>query len=90
MTGKITRHSPTDTFPDIMRRMASQFDVVIRRCNFKRKPYLFDEGSVVLSFAFLFEDMLGAGVVLLGDTSGACCDVERLPFGTRNSVVGEA
>ena len=56
----------------------------------KRKPYLFDEGSAVLSFAFIFEDMLGAGAVLLGDASGARCGGERLPFGTRNSVVGEA
>ena len=56
----------------------------------KRKPYLFDEGSVVLSFAFLFEYMLGAGAILLEDASGACCGVERLPFGTRNSMVGEA
>ena len=56
----------------------------------EKKPYLFDEGSAMLSFAFLFEDMLGTGAALLRDASGACCGVERLPFGTRNSVVGEA
>lgn len=56
----------------------------------KRKPYLFDEGSIILSFAFPFEDVLGMGAALLGDASGACCDIERLPFGTRNSDVGEA
>ena len=56
----------------------------------KRKPYLFDEGSVVLSFAFLFEDTLDTGAVLLGDASGARYGVERLPFGSRNSVVGKA
>ena len=56
----------------------------------KEKPYLFDEGSAVLSFAFLFEEVLGAGAALLGDASAARCDVERLPFGTRNSAVGEA
>ena len=53
----------------------------------KRKPYLFDEGSATLSFAFLFEVVLGVGAALLGDASDARCDVERLPFGTRNSVV---
>jgi len=55
----------------------------------KRKPYLFDEGSDVLSFAFRFKDMVSAGAVLLGDASGARYGVERLPFGTQNSVVGE-
>ena len=55
-----------------------------------KKSYLFDEGSAVRSFAFLFEDLLGVGTALLGDTSGACCGVERLPFGARNSAVGEA
>ena len=45
------------------------------------KSYLFDEGSAVLSFAFLFEDVLGAGTALLGHASGAHCGVERLPFG---------
>ena len=61
--------------------MTSRFDVVTRGHILKRKPYLFDEGSVVLSFAFLFEDVLGAGTTLLGDASGARCGVERLPFG---------
>ena len=61
-----------------------------RRRIFKRKPYLFDEGFAVLSFAFLFEDVLGTGAALLGDASGAHCGVERLPFGARNSAVGEA
>ena len=56
----------------------------------KRKPYLFDEGSAVLSFAFLFEDVPGVGAARLGDASGAYCGAERLPFGTRNGVVGEA
>ena len=51
-----------------------------RRHIFKRKPYLFDEGSAVLSFAFLFEDELGAGAALFVDASGARCGVERLPF----------
>ena len=64
----------------------SQFDATAR--GHDHKPYLFDEGSVVLSFAFLFEDLLGAGAVLLGDASGACRGVGRLPFGARNSAVG--
>ena len=73
-----------------MRRMTSQFDVATRRHIFKRKPYLFDEGFAVLSFAFLFKDVLGAGTALLEDASGARCGVERLPFGARNSAMGEA
>ena len=57
---------------------------------FKGKLYLFDEGSAVLSFAFLFEDVPDMGAALLGDASGAYCGADRLPFGTRNGVVGEA
>ena len=55
-----------------------------------KKPYLFDEGSAVLSFAFLFEDFLGAGAALLGDASGVRSGVGRLPFRARDSAVGEA
>ena len=44
----------------------------------------------MLSFAFLFKDAPVMGAALLGDASRACCSAERLPFGTRNSVVGEA
>ena len=36
----------------------------------KGKLYLFGEGSVILSFSFLFEDVLGTGTALLGDDSG--------------------
>ena len=66
----------------------SQFDLTTR--GHDQKPYLFVEGSAVLSFAFLFEDLLGAGAALLGDASGARRGVGRLPFGARNSAVGEA
>ena len=47
----------------------------------RRKAYLFDEGYAILSFAFLFDDVLGTGTALLGDAFGARCGVERLPFG---------
>ena len=43
-------------------------------------PYLFDEGSVVSLFAFLFEGLPGMGAALLGDTLGAAWRVERFPF----------
>ena len=58
-----------NAFPDKTQRIMSQFDVTAR--GMIKKPYLFDEGSTVLSFVFLFEDLLGAGAALLGDASGA-------------------
>ena len=49
-------------------------DSVTLQCDsqgaYLKKPYLFDEGSAVLSFAFLLEDLLGADAALLGDASG--------------------
>ena len=43
-------------------------------------PYLFDKGSAVSSFAFLFEGLLGVGAALFGDASGTAWHAERLPF----------
>ena len=54
------------------------------------KPYLFDEGLVMSSFAFLFDGLLGVGTALSGVASGAARCAERLPFGARDSAVGEA
>ena len=52
-------------------------------------PYLFDEGLAVSSFAFLFEGLPGVGAALFGVASGATWRAERLPFGARDSAVGE-
>ena len=52
--------------------------------------YLFDEGPTVSSFAFLLEGSPGVGDALFGDTPGAAWRAERLPFGARDSAVGEA
>ena len=54
------------------------------------KPYLFDKGSTGPSFAFLFEGLPGVGAALFGVASGATWRAERLPFGARDSAVGEA
>ena len=51
--------------------------------NIFTNPYLFDEGPTVSSFAFLFEGLPGVGAALFGVA-------ERLPFGARDSAVGEA
>ena len=48
--------------------------------NIFANPYLFDEGSAVSSFAFLFEGLPGAGGALFGDAPGAAWHAERLPF----------
>ena len=43
-------------------------------------PYLFDEGSAISSFAFLFEGLSGTGAVLFRDAPGAARCTEYLPF----------
>ena len=48
--------------------------------NIVADPYLFDEGSVVLSSAFLFDNLSGAGAALLRDAFGVAWRAERLPF----------
>ena len=53
------------------------------------KPYLFDDGSDVSSLAFLFESLPSAGTALFGIASGEGWRVECLPFGARDSAVGE-
>ena len=55
-----------------------------------KEPYLFEDGSDVSSLAFLFESLLGAGAALFGVASGAGWHAEHLPFGARDSAVGEA
>ena len=39
--------------------------------NIVANPYLFDEGSAVSLFAFLFEGLPGVGAALFGDAPGA-------------------
>ena len=58
--------------------------------NIFANPYLFDEGPIVSSIAFLFEGLPGAGAALFGVDPGVAWRVERLPFGARDSAVGEA
>ena len=48
--------------------------------NIFANPYLFDEGSAVSLFAFLFEGLPGVGAALLGDATGIAWRAERLPF----------
>ena len=42
------------------------------------------------SYTFLFEGLLGVAAALCGVASGAARRAERLPFGARDSAVGEA
>ena len=67
----------------------SQLDVTAKK-SIVTNPYLFKEGPVVSLFAFLFEGLPGAGVALSGDAPEAARRAERLPFGARDSAVGEA
>ena len=41
-------------------------------------------------FAFLFEGLPGVGAALFGVASGVAWRTEHLPFGARDSAVGEA
>ena len=45
---------------------------------------------MLFSFAFLFEGLPGVGAALFGVASGVAWRAERLPFGARDSAVGEA
>ena len=63
MTGRISGYSPAYVSSDKTQWVMSQFDMTAR--GMIKKPYLFDEGSAMLSFAFLFEDLPGAGAALL-------------------------
>ena len=89
MAGRIPGHSPANAFPD-----KAQMDNVTVGCDCQG-AYLQSHTSLTtalmcLHLAFLFESLPSAGAALFGVASSVKWRAERLPFGARDSTMGEA
>ena len=77
-TGRVPGHSPLNLFLLQDEHRSHSWTRLLK--NMVANPDLFDEGSAVSLFAFLFEGLPGVGAALFGDAPGAAQRAERLPF----------